>query len=370
MIRKLCDYSFELVGRIKNLLDPVDPQDATTKAYVDTADGGLQSQITLNNNKVSADGSIDTHSDVDVSTSTPIAGQTLTYDGTNFVPTTPPTGVTDHGVLTGLADDDHLQYLTEARHDALPSDNPHNVDKTQVGLGNVDNTSDVNKPISTATQTALDLKADQAALDQEISDRTTADAAIQLQLDNHEANISNPHQVTITQAVAQDTGTDITTAELEELSDGSETVLHKHPLPFYEFSKVTTVNLNEGTALLPHNTLNVTIPELGNYEIEVSYIWSTNSGSTDFVGELKLGATTLARHVQEPKDTAGTGVVGIRLDGGASLNTSTDQRHPATLKDVQNLAAGAQTITFEFAASSTTDRPAVYQSLIIIRRVS
>ncbi len=30
--------------------------------------------------------------------------------------------------------------------------------KTDIGLGNVDNTSDLNKPISTATQTALDLK--------------------------------------------------------------------------------------------------------------------------------------------------------------------------------------------------------------------
>ena len=34
------------------------------------------------------------------------------------------------------------------------------LDKTNVGLSNVDNTSDLNKPISTATQTALDLKAD------------------------------------------------------------------------------------------------------------------------------------------------------------------------------------------------------------------
>ena len=36
--------------------------------------------------------------------------------------------------------------------------NPHEVTKAQVGLGNVDNTSDLNKPISTATQTALDAK--------------------------------------------------------------------------------------------------------------------------------------------------------------------------------------------------------------------
>jgi len=37
--------------------------------------------------------------------------------------------------------------------------NPHNVTKTQVGLENVDNTSDENKPVSTALQAGLDLKA-------------------------------------------------------------------------------------------------------------------------------------------------------------------------------------------------------------------
>lgn len=36
--------------------------------------------------------------------------------------------------------------------------NPHKVTKAQVGLGNVDNTADTDKPISTATQTALDAK--------------------------------------------------------------------------------------------------------------------------------------------------------------------------------------------------------------------
>lgn len=36
--------------------------------------------------------------------------------------------------------------------------NPHGTTKGDIGLGNVDNTSDLNKPISTATQTALDTK--------------------------------------------------------------------------------------------------------------------------------------------------------------------------------------------------------------------
>jgi len=41
--------------------------------------------------------------------------------------------------------------------------NPHAVTKAQVGLSNVDNTTDVGKPVSTAQQTALDLKANLAS---------------------------------------------------------------------------------------------------------------------------------------------------------------------------------------------------------------
>jgi hypothetical protein len=48
------------------------------------------------------------------------------------------------------------------------------VTKAMVGLGNVDNTSDLAKPISTATQTALDLKLDGADLDEFL---TTEDLA-------------------------------------------------------------------------------------------------------------------------------------------------------------------------------------------------
>lgn len=51
-----------------------------------------------------------------------------------------------------------------------PSLNEHElVDNTtleQIGLGNVDNTSDINKPISNSTKEALDLKADKSSLDE------------------------------------------------------------------------------------------------------------------------------------------------------------------------------------------------------------
>ena len=52
------------------------------------------------------------------------------------------------------------------------TDNPHSVTQTQVGLSNVDNTSDINKPVSTATATLVS---------------------------NHTTRTDNPHSVTQTQ---------------------------------------------------------------------------------------------------------------------------------------------------------------------------
>ena len=50
-------------------------------------------------------------------------------------------------------------YATNSRLSLhINSANPHNVTKGQIGLGNVNNTSDEDKPVSTAQQTALDLK--------------------------------------------------------------------------------------------------------------------------------------------------------------------------------------------------------------------
>ena len=53
-----------------------------------------------------------------------------------------------------------LQVNSDLESHALQSDNPHMVNKVQIGLDEVDNTSDINKPISTLQQAALDLKAD------------------------------------------------------------------------------------------------------------------------------------------------------------------------------------------------------------------
>lgn len=72
--------------------------------------------------------------------------------------------------------------------------NPHKVTKDQVGLGNVDNTSDANKPISNATQTALNGKfsaTDGNALKQRVDNIPELVATdITVNSDNDSVNIS------------------------------------------------------------------------------------------------------------------------------------------------------------------------------------
>ena len=64
--------------------------------------------------------------------------------------------------------------------------NPHGVTKAQVGLGNADNTSDANKPVSTAQASA-------------IADAKAAGTAAQTSISNHAGRKDNPHSVTRTQ---------------------------------------------------------------------------------------------------------------------------------------------------------------------------
>lgn len=79
-----------------------------------------------------------------------------------------------------------LNENAEAANDHITNkNNPHNVTKNQIGLGNVNNTSDANKPVSTAQATAI-ADAKKAATD-------------------HIANKNNPHDVTASQVGAAPT---------------------------------------------------------------------------------------------------------------------------------------------------------------------
>ena len=71
-------------------------------------------------------------------------------------------------IILNQSIDANTTLITNHKNDTT---NPHQVTKAQVGLGNVDNTSDANKPVSIAQLEALELKADKI----EIYTRTVTD---------------------------------------------------------------------------------------------------------------------------------------------------------------------------------------------------
>lgn len=75
---------------------------------------------------------------------------------------------------------------TKVNNHIANKSNPHGVTKAQVGLGNADNTSDANKPVSTAQASA-------------IADAKAAGTAAQTSINNHAGRKDNPHSVTRTQ---------------------------------------------------------------------------------------------------------------------------------------------------------------------------
>jgi methylphosphotriester-DNA--protein-cysteine methyltransferase len=72
---------------------------------------------------------------------------------------------------------------TKVNNHIADKSNPHTVTKTQVGLGNVNNTSDADKPVSTAQATA-------------IANAKAAGTAAQTSINSHAGRKDNPHVVT------------------------------------------------------------------------------------------------------------------------------------------------------------------------------
>ena len=106
----------------------------------------------------------------DVDTTGVTDGQVIAYDAAaqEWQP------ADDAGGVTELSQLDDVTLNNTAQGELLKYDGNDwvndTIDKSDVSLGNVDNTSDADKPISTATQTALDDKADSSDVPTELDD--------------------------------------------------------------------------------------------------------------------------------------------------------------------------------------------------------
>ena len=112
------------------------------------------------NNLISTDSAVYTDLDTDTYVASGVLNNgiiTFTYNNGNTF------DVNIRPMISGLATSTYVDAQITNVYNALrvheqDNTNPHNVNKAQVGLGNVDNTSDLNKPISVLVQNALNGK--------------------------------------------------------------------------------------------------------------------------------------------------------------------------------------------------------------------
>lgn len=158
------------LGNCDNTADADKPISTATQAAldgkVDAVDGMGLSQANFTTTEKTKLSGIASGAQVNVLESVKVNGTALTISGKAVNVTVPTDNAslangagyqTASDVATAISGKADSADLTAHVAD---TSNPHNVTKTQIGLGNVDNTADTAKPISTATQTALNGKVD------------------------------------------------------------------------------------------------------------------------------------------------------------------------------------------------------------------
>lgn len=153
--------------------------------------------------------------------------------------------------------------------------NPHSVTKAQIGLSNVDNTADKDKPVSDAVKTELSKKADAE------------------NLNSHTENTSNPHGVTAEQVGAYGC------QEVDNKLSARAKLLHSHRTASSGTGQ--EINLTERTIIAADISESGRISDKQLYGAGTTFIFDVSGtisikGTMDSQGELKNGRTTVFRH--------------------------------------------------------------------------
>jgi hypothetical protein len=129
-----------------------------------TTDGSTYSAIATTADVSSATGAISIDNLTDVTITSASNGQFLKWNGSAWVNDAIDLGTDTTGsYVASLVAGANITLTDNSGEGATPTIAVSGLTSSSVGLGNVDNTSDANKPVSTATQTALDLKANLAS---------------------------------------------------------------------------------------------------------------------------------------------------------------------------------------------------------------
>ena len=125
----------------------------TVAGFLEDKLNGLSGKVVVNKVNAGANETFTVTIGADVFDKTSDNSDNIT-EGTTKLLLTPAERIKISNALTSIVGSNHSDLNLN------DGTNPHGTTKTDVGLGNVDNTSDANKPVSTAQQTALNLKYD------------------------------------------------------------------------------------------------------------------------------------------------------------------------------------------------------------------
>jgi len=181
--------------------------------------------------------------------------------------------------------------------------NPHKVTKEQIGLGNVDNTADLDKPISTATQKAID----------------DAKAANNTALDNHANRTDNPHKVTKDQVGL---GNVDNTADINK----PVSVAQQNALDTLSNSLNTAINNHVGNTNNPHevNKLQVGLGKVDNTsDLEKPISVATQNAISEVVSNLDKHIADKNNPHEVTKEQIGLGRVDNTSDLEKPISTAT-----------------------------------------------
>jgi hypothetical protein len=202
--------------------------------------------------------------------------------------------------------------------------NPHAVTKAQVGLGNADNTSDVNKPVSTAQSNALGLKMDKTANLSDVQNATTARTNLGL------GNVDNTSDVNKPVSTAQATADALKLAKASNLSDLASVTTAKTNLVLDQVNNTSDANKPVSTA-----TSTALAGKANTSHTHTVTDLATTSGTASATTFLR-GDNTWAK----PRGTTATnGDVAATLTPGTSAGTQL-WNTPLTAARAVTLAAG------------------------------
>lgn len=248
--------------------------------------------------------------------------------------------------------DPHPQYETSAEAQskvdahANLTNNPHSVTATQVGLGNVDNTSDLDKPISTATQNALDLKGSASEVESLIDARNA---------EKEPTGFPNRIDSTIFFDVGTRTFTiEPTSTEYEVFVKGKKiTITSPKSIVIPNITQTNYFYLDENGDILTSNIFDLNL--LSDFAYIAYLTWCSDTGNLVTFGEERHGIVMDAATHAYLHETKGTqlyrgGSIDVLVDNGGNDNLSAQVGYT-------NMTIADEDIVVDIIHSATPSNP-------------